>query len=689
MGQNGGKMVVPKSAFIYYYRREQKYAVPIGYAFKGYSLQSSSLRNMLDQILRKCFEVGLYVPVVSFDGQWARLAVRSKEDAPLTMLQLQKDVFAEARAATGKDILDIIKNTNVVHAVSMNDVFEQVYGDLTISCENHITQINLYRSKTCKYMFKTSDSVRRLLTTSTNKRIRTNKESDNLNEMRDTVSPEIAESLEDDILLAISETNLMETRQTEEMQVDIGFIFDQDTDERMQQDVEDMDTDESGLPLNIPRFNENTSAVVPKTVNLNISQPTNYTFEDTQHVEKDGSQNVIELSDSRNMLDSLQAEQNVNKKKWAEIDVHKFNDIFRSEDHIHKEFTKKEMLICLDTVSEKLKKANIKYMPSWKKDKFVSFFFKLIHGQLPRAGKKERKRRLKVSTLKDICFRVVKKYPKRVLLCVYAEFLYPGRLEQWRKRSPFEYVTQITGSEISVAWYSMPEYVEETFTYLFQLLDAHHLFVNSRLKCCSTGIKERGINREAWVKVAKKSSDNKSGLSVALVNDLVDRQSSAFAQKTFSVEVEKVMRQNGDNAEANFCKILREWYEAEDNPGLDVMERIRRRLKLREWLLCGVDFSQFPPYGTHVLGVPYVMFEGLMTNVERRIQIIPYVKTGAYNPRALGSLEAENFFGEFQDLDPKGSGVIRPEDIPKAISTACELIEARLDPTRCVKSSAY
>jgi hypothetical protein len=46
---------------------------------------------------------------------------------------------------------------------------------------------------------------------------------------------------------------------------------------------------------------------------------------------------------------------------------------------------------------------------------------------------------------------------------------------------------------------------------------------------------------------------------------------------------------------------------------------------------------------------------------------------------ALGSLEAENLFGEFQDLDPKGVGVLRPDDIPIAISTACELLSVRMD----------
>ena len=73
------------------------------------------------------------------------------------------------------------------------------------------------------------------------------------------------------------------------------------------------------------------------------------------------------------------------------------------------------------------------------------------------------------------------------------------------------------------------------------------------------------------------------------------------------------------------------------------------------------------------------MFEGLMTNIDRRNQLFSFVRNQAYNVRALGSLEAENLLGEFQDLNPKGVGVLRPDDIPIAMSTACELLSVRMD----------
>ena len=72
----------------------------------------------------------------------------------------------------------------------------------------------------------------------------------------------------------------------------------------------------------------------------------------------------------------------------------------------------------------------------------------------------------------------------------------------------------------------------------------------------------------------------------------------------------------------------------------------------------------------------------LFMDVVRWIQLFPYVKSGKYNVRSLGSLEAENFFGEFQDLDPKGSGIIKADEVPAALETACQMLKTRIKPDR-------
>ena len=90
-------------------------------------------------------------------------------------------------------------------------------------------------------------------------------------------------------------------------------------------------------------------------------------------------------------------------------------------------------------------------------------------------------------------------------------------------------------------------------------VDAHHLLVNLRVKVCKDGL--TGIRKEAWHKVAE---EDRNIISKALVVDLLDKQKSGYAQRTFSKEVELKMTEMGYDNEAAFCNIVREWYEAED-----------------------------------------------------------------------------------------------------------------------------
>ena len=78
--------------------KDRMHAVPIGYDLKGYSITAEITRKMMDDILDECYKGLLYVPVVSSDGQWFKLAVRSSKEEPLTLLQLMKDVYKSAKS---------------------------------------------------------------------------------------------------------------------------------------------------------------------------------------------------------------------------------------------------------------------------------------------------------------------------------------------------------------------------------------------------------------------------------------------------------------------------------------------------------------------------------------------------------------------------------------------------------------
>ena len=70
------------------------------------------------------------------------------------------------------------------------------------------------------------------------------------------------------------------------------------------------------------------------------------------------------------------------------------------------------------------------------------------------------------------------------------------------------------------------------------------------------------IKKSAWLKVAKDSKNNGTKLNLSMVEDLIDRQSNAFARRTFPEEVEQQMRINGDVEEAEFCRLIRNWHVA-------------------------------------------------------------------------------------------------------------------------------
>ncbi|VDI63155.1 Hypothetical predicted protein [Mytilus galloprovincialis] len=207
-------------------------------------------------------------------------------------------------------------------------------------------------------------------------------------------------------------------------------------------------------------------------------------------------------------------------------------------------------------------------------------------------------------------------------------------------------------------------------------LDAHHLLVNLRCKVCKDGV--WGIRKDAWHAVA--DSDNNI-ISKGIVVDLLDKQNNAFAKRTFSNEVEEQMRKLDFVSEANFCYMIRRWYEAEDSAGFSAEDRIQRKLQLKAFLLKDVDFGIFPPPGMYVKGFPKIMYEGFLQRIDTSIQLYDIVKSGSYNQRALSSLVNETFFGELSELEPTKLGCPKAISIPRLMANVTEMQHFRCDPS--------
>ena len=111
---------------------EMHHASPVGYAFKGYSMRADVMRNMIECVLQECYVLGLYIPVISFDAKWFSLAIRDSHGKPLTMLQLQKDVYTEAKHKSKNDIVKSMLNANKLNASEFRNVIEKVDISYTI-----------------------------------------------------------------------------------------------------------------------------------------------------------------------------------------------------------------------------------------------------------------------------------------------------------------------------------------------------------------------------------------------------------------------------------------------------------------------------------------------------------------------------------------------------------------------------
>ena len=136
----------------------------------------------------------------------------------------------------------------------------------------------------------------------------------------------------------------------------------------------------------------------------------------------------------------------------------------------------------------------------------------------------------------------------------------------------------------------------------------------------------------------------------------------------------------GYKNEAKFCRLIREWYQAEDEPGMPALERAKKRLAFRYFLLDGVDFGMFPPYTSYVKGMPRNMFEGFLQSIDTHLLLYATCKGGTYNQRAVSSLVNETFFGELSDMEPTKLGCPKATAIPRLMSSVTELLNYRHNP---------
>ncbi|MEW8547460.1 MAG: hypothetical protein AB2693_28470 [Candidatus Thiodiazotropha sp.] len=279
-------------------------------------------------------------------------------------------------------------------------------------------------------------------------------------------------------------------------------------------------------------------------------------------------------------------------------------------------------------------------------------------------------RSISLPSLKKLSYKTVSSYPKMILAAVLCESNFPKHVKAWNERQPLQY--QYHGIQ---QWFSAP--AVENAQPCFHFTDSCHILTCLRSKVCTTGIS--GLQKIAWEKAAL---DDSTKLNIGLITECVDKQSVPFARRVFGHDVHACMIRQGFKEEGEFCKLIADWFDSEDEPAIPASRRCELRLNLRRWLLNSVNFGKFPPYTQYIKGIPSVTYESLLVNIERKLQLYTACPKHSYNPRAMETQEVEQFFATFRDLETNSNGTPKPDSIPRMLGIVAEIQSYSLDPNR-------
>ena len=117
------------------------------------------------------------------------------------------------------------------------------------------------------------------------------------------------------------------------------------------------------------------------------------------------------------------------------------------------------------------------------------------------------------------------------------------------------------------------------------------------------------------------SAKDHNVLPMSIAIDQLDKQSADLAKCFLSCDVEKILLQNGDNNEAQFVHVVREWYEACDTRGIHIYDGLQRMQNLYNYLYEWLDMTDFPAPTKYIRGMPIQTCQMIMQSVSTRMQL--------------------------------------------------------------------
>ena len=158
-----------------------------------------------------------------------------------------------------------------------------------------------------------------------------------------------------------------------------------------------------------------------------------------------------------------------------------------------------------------------------------------------------------------------------------------------------------------------------------------------------------------------------------------------IAMQVFSEEVEFYIRKHGDCHTADFVRLIHRWFNACDDRGISVHNRLQSLIDMHNYFTTFYDEHTYPPPTTHIYELPFQTFEMLLQATSLCIALYTLSSKHTFNHRAILTGGIESSFADLSIIEITGMGCPKAYQIPKLMSILVEYNTAKHDPTKLFK----
>ena len=635
--------------------------LPIAYGLRGHSMPMDIMRNMVNDIRNELKKREASVLCEVYDGQFHKLNVRSQSGQPLTRLQQRHDHFNGIMKDYER--LELIERLSAYCKISTKDLEYICNAEF----ENNI-KLKLDTVTMCfqKYEVQVEDEVHKF------------------NQIFIECNPVAGYSMKD--IVTHPNKNIWSSYRrrytyggegtkknqlltNDEMQKLItGSKYRRRSTYRTYELTDDEDSDGED-PDYIPSDSDSDEG--SENSDLDISE-----------VEESTLTNVTVASTGQScikrILRSLQ--QYDNKHNWRSESVDSFLKKYLS----NKLCVSKLFLYEMDTINaevvqsfgkELFKKSDPKAVQTDK----ICKQLKKIPQLFEYSSSEEETDVIQPDTLVVIVQKLVlsRKYPKEFLAAPMAEFTHDEAVCKWESKSTVPIKMCLPFQHKEHVIFNYPEFSEDRQQIEMRTFDYTHILNNLRFHISNTGF--NNVRSRAFLRVSDIDHDV---LPRAIVELKMDRQNCTISQRFFSEDVQRILTDLNFHQEAKFVQLVRMWFKACDERGMDVNERLMNLTHMYDYLVSLLEFSHYPPNKTHISGIPIRTYEALLHCISTRFSLFQLSSRRCYNTRAISTLAVESFFSDLTRFEFSGLGAPKSVDIPKLISHIVHINSAKHDPNR-------